>query len=180
MNEYIHSIMSLPEPLREEIFLYYDQQRLSRAMCAMTPVPDSDEATLFCHYIAKYSKMRLDALHPLLLRGIGGITMPNFDDQKPNFICLPKVPRSQQMVGPRSIDNRPAWLTTTIPRDFVCIQQSSLPLVRWKDREWGIPLRPLPPAPINDGWGPQPHIEAYKRMHRHPAPRVWGQPRSLN
>ena len=131
MSDYIHAMMSLPDSLRDDIFGYYDQQQLSCTMCAMSQIAESDEVLLFREYMSKHSKQR--SVHLLQLPGVRDFGLPDFENTEPNFICLPKVPRSQMMVGPRCIDNRPAWLTTSIPRDFICIQQSSTPVVNWAD-----------------------------------------------
>ena len=178
---YVKQILSLPEGIMAHIVGYFDQQCVSRCMCAMTQMGESKEATAFRHYITKISKER-----SLLLRNVPGLNihhMPDFHNKEPNFICLPKVPRSQISVGPRCIDNRPAWLTKKFSRDFVCIAQSRIPAVEWMDIEWGIPRPPLPPKPINaDGWGRDPLLEAYirrvrrRRTYAH-GPR-WGPPPS--
>ena len=174
MEAYIHHFMDLPESLRDEIFSHHDQQQLSRAMCAMTSIPDLDAAKLYRSYIKKYSMQRSAVLSHL--PGVHGIELPNFDDPAPNFICLPQVPTSQRMVGPRCIDNRPDWLTSHMTRDFVCIPQSSHRQVIWVDREWGVPFRPLPPPLVNQGWGRQVALDAYERMYRgpRPGPYHWG------
>ena len=176
MEAFIHHFAALPDSLRDEVFSNYDQLGLSRAMCAMTSVPESDASLLFREYIKKYSNQRSDVLTQL--PGVVGIALPDFDDPNPNFICLPHVPTSQRMVGPRCIDNRPNWLTSHMGRDFVCIPQTSHRQVIWTDREWGIPFRPLPPPLVSEGWGRQVAIEAYERMYRPrrgPAPlHRWG------
>ena len=164
MEEYLKDLMNLLEPSRKQIFSYFDQQALSRLMCAMTQVEDSEEATICRNYITKFSKQRSHALSNV--HGMCWAGFADFEKQEPNFICLPKVPSSQVSVGPRAIDNRPAWLTEHMTGDFICIQQSAIPYgVQWLNREWGIPRRPYPPHPINGGAGPQPHIKAYVAQH---------------
>ena len=175
MEEYIHRFQALPEPLRDEIFSHYNHRQLSQAMGNMTSVPDSEAARLYRGYIRKYCMQRSAVLAqvPGLFQGNERL---NFEDPEPNFICLPIVPTSQRFVGPRCIDNRPAWLTTHITRDFVCIPQFLHREVIWVDSAWGVPFHPLPPPRVNGGWGRQVAIEQYERMYRGPPPSLhhWG------
>ena len=159
---YVKQILSLPEPIMAHIVDYFDQQCVSRSICAMTQFGVSMEATIFRQLMTKISKER-----SWLLRNVAGLNiniMPDFHNTEPNFICLPEVPRSQVSVGPRCIDNRPAWLTNKFPRDFVCIAQSRIPPVEWMDVEWGLPLPPLPPK--SKIWGRDPLLQTYIRRVR--------------
>ena len=84
MEQYVKVIFELPTPLREEIFAHFNQQDLSRALCAMTPLGVSEEVLQFRNLITKFSKQRSQANSHL--PGVGRLVMPDFDSPEPNFI----------------------------------------------------------------------------------------------
>ena len=139
LDAYVMALAKLPLPVLEDVLLYLDQRDLSPADVAMMPMPVTEELKIVRDCIATISKKKSGNL--IKIGGAMGISYKAFDTKNPGFICLTKFPMCQTMVGPRGIDNRPAWLTDIRKEDFWFVEQSRVPMIAWEDKEWGIPIR---------------------------------------
>ena len=117
LEAYVVAIANLPGPLRDEVLLYLDQQDLSRAATVIMPMPVIEEIKIFHDCIAKIATKKSDDM--LKIWGVSGISYQDFGKENSNFICLAKFPKCQTFVGPRGINNRPAWLTGIYQEVFV-------------------------------------------------------------
>jgi hypothetical protein len=165
LTAFVNGMANLAHPLLEVVLAHLDQRDLSRLATIMMPMEVTEEVLIVRNGIVKTSAHKNDGI--MRLWEEGRIGYEDFHKENKSFIFLTKFPKCQAIIGPRGIDNRPAWLTCTRNEDFRILEQGLVKYVGWKDKEWGIPGRRCQ-LDINWGnpyqWGPP--SERNDRCHR--------------